>query len=77
MDDTGLEIDSALQLTDVGVDGEALRLHTPLRSCSLPGALRVRTSIHAAGVAPAAVAPHRVGLPSVALLRVLPGRPAR
>jgi hypothetical protein len=36
----------------------------------------VRTPIDAPGVAPAAVAPHGVGLASVALLRVLSGRPA-
>ncbi len=72
-----LEIDSAQQLVDVGVDGEALRLPPPLRFRSLPGALRVRTPINAPGVAPAAVAPHGVGLASVALLRVLSGRPAR
>ena len=72
-----LEIDSAEELIDVGVDGEALRLPPPLRFRSLPGALRVRTPIHAPGVAPAAVAPHGVGLASVALLRVLSGRPAR
>ena len=72
-----LQIDSAAELIDVGVDGEALRLPPPLRFRSLPGALRVRTPIHAPGVAPAAVAPHGVGLASVALLRVLSGRPAR
>ena len=48
-----------------------------LRFRSLPGALRVRTPIHAPGVAPAAVAPHGVGMAGVALLRVLSGRPAR
>jgi hypothetical protein len=72
-----LEIDSVEKLIDVGVDGEALRLPPPLRFRSLPGALRVRTPIDAPGVAPAAVAPHGVGLASVALLRVLSGRPAR
>ena len=72
-----LVIDSAAELIDVGVDGEALRLPPPLRFRSLPGALRVRTPIHAPGVAPAAVAPHGVGLASVALFRVLSGRPAR
>lgn len=72
-----LEIDSADPLIDVGVDGEALRLPPPLRFSSLPGALRVRTPRHAPGVAPAAVAPHGVGVASAALLRVLSGRPAR
>ena len=70
-----LEIDSAEQLIDVGVDGEALRLPPPLRFRSLPGALRVRTPIHAPGVAPAAAAPHGVGLGGVALLRVLSRSP--
>ncbi|MDT7554687.1 MAG: hypothetical protein QOI16_3223 [Pseudonocardiales bacterium] len=72
-----LVIDSAEPLIDVGVDGEALRLPPPLRFRSLPGALRVRTPKHAPGVAPAAVAPHGVGLAGVALLRVLSGRSAR
>jgi hypothetical protein len=47
-----------------------------VRGVARIGALRVRTPIDAPGVAPAAVAPHGVGLASVALLRVLSGRPA-
>jgi len=69
-------IDSAEPLLDVGVDGEALRLAPPLVFRSLPGALRVRTPVDAPGASPAAVRPAGIGLGSVALLRVLAGRPA-
>jgi diacylglycerol kinase family enzyme len=71
------EVDSAEHLIDVGVDGEALRLPPPLRFRSLPGALRVRTPVHAPGVARAAAGPGGVGLASIALFRVLAGHPAR
>jgi diacylglycerol kinase family enzyme len=71
------EVDSADELVDVGVDGEALRLPPPLRFRSLPGALRVRTPVDAPGAAPAAVAPRGISLASTALLRVLSGHPAR
>jgi hypothetical protein len=63
---------------DVGLDGEVLRLRPPLRFRSLPGALRVRTPVHAPGVAPAALAPAGFGKACVALLQVLTGHhPAR
>jgi diacylglycerol kinase family enzyme len=68
-------IDSSEPLIDVGVDGEAFRLAPPLRFRSLPGALRVRTPLTAAGVSPAASAPHGLGQAVPALLRVLGGRP--
>jgi diacylglycerol kinase family enzyme len=71
------EVDSADPLVDVGVDGEALRLAPPLRFRSLPLALRVRTPIHAPGVAPAAVAPSGFRDAVTALLRVLDGQAAR
>jgi diacylglycerol kinase family enzyme len=69
-------IESADQLLDVGVDGEALRLPPPLVFRSLPGALRVRTPLHAPGASPAAVRPAGTRLAGIALLRVLAGRPA-
>jgi len=69
------EVDSADDLVDVGVDGEALRLPPPLVFRSLPGALRVRVPRGAPGAAPAAIAPRGMGLR--ALGRVLAGRPAR
>jgi len=70
------EIDSAEDLIDVGIDGEAARLAPPLRFRSLPGALRVRTPVDAPG-APAAVAPAGIGDTVKALFRVLAGHPAR
>jgi diacylglycerol kinase family enzyme len=69
------EIDSGQPLVAVGVDGEALRLPPPLRFRSLPGALRVRTPIHAPGAARAA--PGGVGRRVTALFGVLAGHPAR
>jgi diacylglycerol kinase family enzyme len=69
-------VDSADPLIDVGVDGEALRLQTPLRFRSLPGVLRVRVPLSAPGASPAALAPAGIGEAVPALLRVLAGRPA-
>jgi diacylglycerol kinase family enzyme len=69
-------VDSAEPLIDVGVDGEALRLPTPLRFRSLPGVLRVRIPLSAPGASPAAVRPAGLGEAVPALLRVLAGRPA-
>jgi diacylglycerol kinase family enzyme len=40
---------------EIGIDGEALRMHPPLVFESLPGALRVRIPQHAFGFAPAAL----------------------
>ncbi|HXV91906.1 MAG TPA: diacylglycerol kinase family protein [Pseudonocardia sp.] len=70
------EVDSAQPLVDVGVDGEALRLPPPLRFRSLPGALRVRTPLHAPG-APADTAPAGPNEAVGGLFRVLAGRPPR
>jgi diacylglycerol kinase family enzyme len=39
---------------DLGVDGEALRMHPPLRFTVRPGTLRVRLPHHAVGLSPAA-----------------------
>ena len=69
-------VDSADELIDVGIDGEALALPPPLVFRSLPGALRVRTPVDAPGTSPAA-APPGIGSAVPALLRVLAGRPAR
>jgi len=41
---------------EVGLDGEALVLESPLRFVTLPGALRVRIPAHAPGFSPAAAA---------------------
>jgi len=71
------EVTSAEPVIDVGVDGEALRLRPPLRFRSLPGALRIRTPVHAPGVAPAALAPAGFGKASIALVQVLTGHTAR
>jgi diacylglycerol kinase family enzyme len=72
------EVTSSEPVIDVGLDGEVLRLRPPLRFRSLPGALRVRTPVHAPGVAPAALAPAGFGKACVALLQVLTGHhPAR
>ncbi len=60
---------------EVGVDGEALVLETPLQFRSLPGALRVRIPTHAPGWSPAALAPPSVGWTVRALFRVVAGRP--
>ncbi len=69
-------IDSTEPVLDVGVDGEALQLEPPLVFRSLPGALRVRTPVHAPGASPAAVQPAGTRQRTAALLRVLGGRPA-
>lgn len=45
-------------LIEVGVDGEALQLPSPLTFTTLPGALRVRIPQHAPGSSPSAVALH-------------------
>ncbi|HWD03268.1 MAG TPA: diacylglycerol kinase family protein [Amycolatopsis sp.] len=66
-------IDSSESLLDVGVDGEAMRLPPPLRFRCLPGALRVRTPIEAAGGTAPPVRPMEA---VTALWRVLCGRPA-
>ncbi len=66
---------SDMELVEVGVDGEALRLPPPLRFRSLPGALRVRVPVDAPGAAPAALAPGGLGRSVSALFRVLFGRP--
>jgi diacylglycerol kinase family enzyme len=60
----------------VGLDGEALMLHPPLRFDSLPGALRVRVPRNSAGVSPAwgTVPLTRKNLG--ALVRIAAGRPA-
>jgi diacylglycerol kinase family enzyme len=63
-------------LVNVGVDGEALALPPPLVFRSLPGALRVRTPLHAPGASPAAVAAPGVWGAITALTRVLAGRTA-
>jgi len=39
---------------EIGVDGESMKLDPPLVFASMPGALRVRIPMHAAGFAPAA-----------------------
>jgi diacylglycerol kinase family enzyme len=60
----------------VGLDGEALTVHPPLRFDSLPGALRVRVPRHSAGVSPAwgTVPLTRKNLG--ALVRIAAGKPA-
>jgi diacylglycerol kinase family enzyme len=60
----------------VGLDGEALTLHPPLRFDSLPGALRVRVPRHSAGASPAwgTVPLTRKNLG--ALIQIAAGRPA-
>ena len=60
----------------VGLDGEALTVHPPLRFDSLPGALRVRVPRHSAGVSPGwgTVPLTRKNLG--ALVRIAAGRPA-
>ena len=54
-DATAFTIDSGAQVA-VGVDGEALSLDPPLEFAILPGALRVRLPVGAAGASPAALA---------------------
>jgi hypothetical protein len=54
-------VKTAEPLLNVGVDGEALSLAPPLRFRIVPGALRVRTPVAAAGAAPAAISPAGVG----------------
>jgi diacylglycerol kinase family enzyme len=60
----------------VGLDGEALTIHPPLRFDSLPGALRVRVPRNSAGVSPAwgTVPLTRKNLG--ALIRIAAGKPA-
>ncbi len=60
----------------VGLDGEALTLHPPLRFDSLPGALRIRVPRNSAGVSPAwgTVPLTRKNLG--ALVRIAAGKPA-
>jgi diacylglycerol kinase family enzyme len=70
------EVRSEHGLIDVGVDGEALSLPSPLRFRSLPGALRVRTPVDAPGASPAAVAPPGIGSAVTSVCRVLAGKPA-
>ncbi|GEL22202.1 hypothetical protein PSU4_11560 [Pseudonocardia sulfidoxydans NBRC 16205] len=67
-------VDSADELVDVGVDGEALRLPTPLRFRVLPGALQVRTPLDAPGAPPVGVAHAGVGRAVVGLVRVAGGK---
>jgi hypothetical protein len=77
VDDNGIRDRLRQKVDRRGSRRRSARLPPPPRFRLLPGALRVRTRIDAPGVAPAAVAPHGVGLASVALFRVLSGRPAR
>jgi len=67
-------VDSADELIDVGVDGEALRLPTPLRFRVLPGALQVRTPLDAPGAPPVGVAHAGIGRAVGGLLRVAGGK---
>ncbi|GAA4556219.1 diacylglycerol/lipid kinase family protein [Pseudonocardia xishanensis] len=67
-------VDSGDELVDVGVDGEALRLPTPLRFRCLPGALRVRTPLDAPGAPPVGVAHAGLGKAVGGLFRVAAGR---
>jgi len=61
---------------EIGIDGESMKLEPPLAFQSLPGALRVRIPMHAAGFAPAAAAtPSMDRLTFHALLRTAAGRP--
>ena len=50
---TDFEVDADGPL-DLGIDGEAVHMATPLRFTSHPGALRVRVPRHAPGLSPAA-----------------------
>lgn len=68
-------VDSGEALVDVAVDGEPMRVVPPLTFRSLPGALRVRVPRDTPGSAPGAWAPRGIGAVSVALARILAGRP--
>jgi diacylglycerol kinase family enzyme len=70
-------VDRGQPLVDVGVDGEALQLASPLRFRSLPGALRVRTPLDAPGASPAALRPAGPWQTVKALVRVVGGRPGQ
>ena len=67
---------TTLNKLTVGLDGEALTLHPPLRFDSLPGALRVRVPRHSAGASPAwgTVPLTRKNLG--ALIQIAAGKPA-
>ena len=72
--DTSFEVRSDGPI-EVGIDGEAMLLESPLRFRIVPGALRVRIPRHAPGYSPAA----RVATPGWAtvraLMQVAAGRP--
>jgi len=72
--DTRFEVRSGGPV-EVGVDGEAIRLHPPIRFRILPGALRVRIPPGAPGYSPAAAAPTSGWSTVTALLQAAAGRP--
>jgi diacylglycerol kinase family enzyme len=69
------EVSSGRPTLDVGLDGEALQVPTPLQFRSLPGALRVRIPVDAPGVPASRVGPAGAGKAVAALVRVAAGRP--
>jgi len=60
---------------EIGIDGESMKLDPPLVFESMPGALRVRIPMHAAGFAPASTSVSLTGDTIGALLRTVAGRP--
>ncbi len=67
------EVQSNAQV-EVGLDGEALVMESPLRFESLPGALRVRIPAHAPGFSPAAAAVAMTAPNMANLARIAIGR---
>ena len=63
---------------EVGVDGEALTMESPLMFTTRPGALRIRMPKHASGLSPAASAVYVTSPTTVRqLLGIAAGRPGR
>jgi hypothetical protein len=72
--DTTFEVQSDKPV-EIGIDGEATILNSPIQFRTLPGALRVRIPRHAPGRSPAAAAPTPGWATITALLRTAAGRP--
>src|SRR6266536_5826494 len=72
--DTSFEVRSG-QPVEIGIDGEAMLLDPPIRFRIVPGALRVRTPLHAPGYSPAAAVPTSGWSTITALLQTAAGRP--